>query len=60
MQAVDHQNGRTATPSVCTRFLPISRRTRSLTVSTTTAWRSGPPVRYALVPSDRMAMNVGQ
>jgi len=37
MQAVDHQNGRTATPSVCTVFLPMSPRTTSLTVSITTA-----------------------
>ena len=37
MQAVDHQNGRTATPSVCISSLPMSPRTTSLTVSITTA-----------------------
>ena len=56
MLAVDHQNGRTATPWVCTTLLPISPRTTSLMVSITTAWRIGPFERYALVPSDRMAM----
>ena len=60
MQAVDHQNGRTATPSVCINSLPMSPITTSLMVSITTAWRIGPPVRYALVPSDRTAMYSGQ
>ena len=36
MQAVDHQNGRTATPPVCTSFLPMSPSTTSFTVSMTT------------------------
>ena len=36
MLAVDHQNGRTATPSVCTSFLPMSPSTTSLIVSITT------------------------
>ena len=60
MQAVDHQNGRTATPAVCTSLSPQSPSTTSFTVSMTTAWRSGPPVRYAFLPSDRTAIQLGQ
>jgi hypothetical protein len=60
MAAVDHQNGLTATPAVCTTLSPHVPVTTSLTVSITTASAMGPPVRYAFLPSDRTAIWRGQ